>query len=242
MSSWNIIDGIAMNNLSQQADQDQVSRPRRQVHCSHCGQIGHNIQTCRFPGAAEERQRRAQARQQRTNSIVNVPEPNFKNYMVYNDNVYPITVFWYSIIDPDRVLNELCEIIPFSQRKINSRPELHIISLPTEELKDINHSNIKLDDLSNLFITGDTDLTQLNESTREIIFFKEYNVPKSELEQWKECGLKSLFLLKEIERLGGKKVDTIEPLLDMVQDIVVPIHDEYDKEKAGVPSSFTNIA
>jgi hypothetical protein len=58
---------------------------------------------------------------------------------------------------------------------------------------------------------------------------------------WKECGLKSLFLLKEIERMGGKKNPNIEPILDMVQDITLPEHTEMDKELAGVPSVFTNL-
>ena len=51
-----------------------------------------------------------------------------------------------------------------------------------------------------------------------------------ELEQWKECGLKSLFLLKELERMGATKYDNLEPLMDMVQDIELPPHTEFDKE------------
>lgn len=69
----------------------------------------------------------------------------------------------------------------------------------------------------------------------------EYKPPKSELDQWKECAFKSYYLLNQIIMLGGKKDDNLEPILDMVEDITVPKHTEYDKEFAGVPSTLTNI-
>ena len=75
----------------------------------------------------------------------------------------------------------------------------------------------------------------------EITLFKEYKPVKSELEQWKESTLKSMFLLKELERLGASKYENIESIMDMIQDIHIPIHTEYDKEQAGIPSVFTNI-
>lgn len=64
---------------------------------------------------------------------------------------------------------------------------------------------------------------------------------KTELEKWKECGLKSHFLLNEIIKMGGKQYDNLEPLLDLVEDINLPNHTEYDKELAGIPSQLTNI-
>ena len=74
-----------------------------------------------------------------------------------------------------------------------------------------------------------------------IHIIKDYVISKTELEKWKECGLKSLFLLKELERLGGKQYENLEPILDMVQDINLPDHTELDKELAGVPSVFTGL-
>ena len=250
--SANVTDGIALNTLFQEA----VTSGRRN-HCSHCGQLGHNIQTCRFTGAAEERQRRAQARAQGRSSIVNgsgtpaTPEngvPPLRLFKVYNDNTYPITVFWYRGSDTSKNLNLLFKIPPYGHQSINANVQHHIVSFPTDELLAqfgaagaALPADIKMVDFPQMFITGDTDLSHLNPTTREIIFFKEYQVAKTELEKWKECGLKSLFLLNEIERLGGKRVDTLEPIIDMVQDIVVPVHDELDKERAGVPSVYTNI-
>jgi hypothetical protein len=138
----------------------------------------------------------------------------------------------------------------------------------------------------------------------------EYKPPKTELEQWKECALKSNYLLQQIIMLGGgknenpkltsdlekreevsknkmanfqkmksifithqprgpkwhaivndawlqnvnlindlaesrkdlmRKNENLEPILDMIEDINIPVHTEYDKEFAGVPSSLTNI-
>jgi len=145
----------------------------------------------------------------------------------------------------------------------------------------------------------------------------EYKPPKTELEQWKECALKSNYLLQQIIMLGGgknenpkltsdlekreefaknemaaemsrfniemcedpsnhypawndtkwqiiindawlqnvnliddlaesrkdlmRRNENLEPVLDMIEDIQIPPHTEYDKEKAGIPSTLTNI-
>jgi siroheme synthase (precorrin-2 oxidase/ferrochelatase) len=82
---------------------------------------------------------------------------------------------------------------------------------------------------------------KLNETVdSEIHISCEYTLEKTELEQWKECGLKSLFLLKELERMGARKYDNLEPMIDMIQDIKLPECTELDKEQAGIPSIFTN--
>ena len=73
-----------------------------------------------------------------------------------------------------------------------------------------------------------------------IILRSDYQ-PRTELEQWKEMGLKSHYLLEQIIKMGGKKYDNIEPMLDMVQDINVPEHNDFDRESAGIPGLLTNI-
>ncbi len=81
----------------------------------------------------------------------------------------------------------------------------------------------------------------------------EYTPPKTELEQWKEFGLKNNFILKEIEKLSTyvdkdgdrvahEKYDTSGPLIEMVQDIKDPKCSDIDREFAGIPSRLTNIA
>jgi len=69
----------------------------------------------------------------------------------------------------------------------------------------------------------------------------DYSPPKSELEKWKEVGLKSNYLLQQLIKLGGMKYPNLEPILDMVQDIHLPPHTDNDKEIAGIPSGLTNI-
>ena len=70
--------------------------------------------------------------------------------------------------------------------------------------------------------------------------------------QWKELGLKSHYLLKQIENMTSQKKDgevivneKYEPIasfIDMIQDIVVPKQcTEADRERAGIPSVLTNV-
>ena len=61
------------------------------------------------------------------------------------------------------------------------------------------------------------------------------------IDQWKRYGLKSMYLLQQIIKLGGMNYDNLAPILDMVQDIETPAHDEADKERAGIPSALTNV-
>ena len=58
---------------------------------------------------------------------------------------------------------------------------------------------------------------------------------------WKNASLKSMYLLKELIRLGADKNDTYGMILDLIQDIKLPDFTEMDKEIAGVPSTFTNL-
>jgi hypothetical protein len=63
----------------------------------------------------------------------------------------------------------------------------------------------------------------------------------SELNKWKFNALKLDFLLKEVIKLGGKNYDNLEPILDLHQDIQLNDHSEFEKERSGIPSTFTNI-
>ncbi len=62
------------------------------------------------------------------------------------------------------------------------------------------------------------------------------------IDQWKRYGLKSMYLLQQIIKLGGMNYDNLVPILDMVQDIETPAHSEADKERAGIPSTLTNVS
>jgi len=63
----------------------------------------------------------------------------------------------------------------------------------------------------------------------------------SELNKWKFNALKLDYLMKELIKLGGMNYDSLEPILDLHQDIQLDDHDEYEKDRAGIPSVFTNV-
>ena len=63
----------------------------------------------------------------------------------------------------------------------------------------------------------------------------------SDLNKWKFNALKLDYLMKELIKLGGMNYDSLEPVLDLHQDILLDDHDEYEKDRAGIPSVFTNV-
>ena len=66
-----------------------------------------------------------------------------------------------------------------------------------------------------------------------IIFDEEYNPPQTDMEKWKEYGLKSFYLLKQIEMITGgtdeegevtkKEYENIAPFLEMLKEIKTPV-------------------
>ena len=117
-------------------------------------------------------------------------------------------------------------------------------------------ANIAHHDLRELCIVGELmcGKNNIHPAPYKFYLIKEFDIPKSDIEQWKECSLKSMFLLKNIikvtstnkrdsfgEIIFHEKYDNIEPFLTMVQEIKVPQHDQIDKENAGIPSELTNI-
>tara|TARA_B100000900_G_scaffold412079_1_gene433129 strand:- start:857 stop:1504 length:648 start_codon:yes stop_codon:yes gene_type:complete len=95
-------------------------------------------------------------------------------------------------------------------------------------------------DLYNGHVVGEYVMDTFETNTLDIISH-EYEAPKPVLDQWKECALKSIYLLQQLERLGATNNDNLEPIMDMVQDITIPEHTYQDKEIAGVPSVMTNL-
>ena len=76
-----------------------------------------------------------------------------------------------------------------------------------------------------------------------LIFFRNCVFDKrSEIMKWKEATLKSKQLLDDINKFGKGTSDTIDSLLDCMQDIPFPNITEEDKEHAGVPSILTNVS
>jgi len=229
--------------------------------CSHCGAHGHTYLKC--PQLTSEQikeikkkkkeekeavaQRRAQ-RQQR-NVVHNLPRVVDLQFQIINMTDYELVCYYK--IDPTN-LKRFLYVPSHSSKPIICKEDTHIAIFPAIELVVENgidaHQYVTLEnDFTNIFnkvmadFDGDT-----------IIIDREYKPPKSELEEWKELGLKSHYLLKQIRDMTSQKKDgdfivngkyeNIEPFIDMIQDIVVPkTCTEADKEKAGIPSALTNI-
>lgn len=158
------------------------------------------------------------------------------SYKIINNNNYNICVYWGT--SSNTTLKYLQDLSPFTETSIRAYPSQRFVIIPTEEFSSGNPTTINME-TTDKFIVGDFSLEDYSE--REIYLIKEYIPPKSELDQWKGAALKSLFLLRELERLGAKKNENLEPLMDMIQDIHLPNYTELDKEQAGIPSTYTNV-
>ena len=246
--------GLAnISEVSSEMNDTSTIRPRR---CRCCGQTGHDRRTCPDPSEVERRRQRRNAiaeqlrqhnhnhNQQQSNTTGGGARPRMPvrqltertNFKIINNNNYPMYIYWSNI--GDNIIKYTHYIGESASTSIRAYPTHRLVFIPTLELPPSTPNTIDLS-TSNYFIAGDFNLCDFEDTPINVI--KEYTKPKTELEQWKECGLKSLFLLKELERMGATKYDNLEPLMDMVQDIELPPHTELDKEMAGVPSVFTNI-
>lgn len=68
----------------------------------------------------------------------------------------------------------------------------------------------------------------------------EKNKLLKEKKDWMKAGLKFKYLLEQLDRLGASNNPNLECIMDMIQDVKIPEHGEFDKNEAGVPSVFTN--
>jgi hypothetical protein len=220
-------------------------RVRRQRLCGHCRQPGHDRRRCPDPVMVERRAAEEENRRLRWAAVVDTSrydqEDTRKPYKIHNNNPYSVYLYW-SKVGSDTVRFFVWLDDDSGAYSFLGLPDHRIIAFPTSEFTftPIRGTTLKLSE-SDYFIAGDYTLGDYDDVGGNFHIIKEYEKPKTELEMWRECGLKSLFLLKEIERMGGKKNPNIEPILDMVQDITLPPHTEMDKELAGVPSVFTNL-
>jgi hypothetical protein len=231
-------------------------REQRIRRCGQCRQQGHDRRSCPDPIQVERRrvaaETRLTARASLRERLTTLDER--VNYTVYNDNPYPVHFYWGN--ERSNSIKYLMYIGPMGMGTCRAKPHHRIVAFPVNEFnyQPETTSSILLSECT-YFIVADYTLRHFHPSDdiaqgmpdnllrtpSDIHIIKDYVISKTELEQWKECGLKSLFLLKELERMGGKQYGNLEPILDMVQDISLPSHTELDKELAGVPSVFTNL-
>ena len=213
-------------------------RVQRQRLCGHCRQPGHDRRRCPDPVMVERRAAEAENRRLAMQALEATRQDLKKAYRIHNNNPYSVYLYWSSVgSDTVKYFRWVEDGTDFAFLSISNH---RIMAIPTSEFTftPTQGSEIKLSE-SDYFIAGDFNVDDFEDGHIHII--KEYVKSKTELEMWKECAFKSHQLLKEIERLGGKQNPNIEPILDMVQDIILPPHTEMDKELAGVPSIFNKI-
>tara|TARA_B100000085_G_C18359079_1_gene437528 strand:+ start:94 stop:738 length:645 start_codon:yes stop_codon:yes gene_type:complete len=212
--------------------------------------------------STEERQRREDERRarytRRQQLITQNTLPGDKKVKVRleNPNTYPVCVFWRFNIhsDPSHSYqwNMFSIVIPelggITNLTFSRHHNLKVV--PLEEINSDNPSNIdsmfevcELNGPNFFDNTSQIDSSQYVDGIKYLYMIerKEYTPRLDPLTMWKNASLKSMFLLKELIRLGADKNDTYGMVLDLVQDIELPQFTELDKESAGVPSTFTNV-
>lgn len=180
---------------------------------------------------------------------------------IYNNSEYNLSIYWsqYNREEPTRIsmckFKYLGEVGGYSTTIMKFTNNHRFIAIPYNECPlhlnslDINDT-ITFDEnkLPTIFfdcVVKDISIidpgTQDEQSIVVIEGIHDYIPPKTPLEQWKEMAFKSYYLLTELQRMGASSHENLEPMMDMVQDIKIPEHNQFDREFAGVPSSFTNI-
>ena len=229
--------------------------------CSICKKVGHNYKTC--PDlSSEQRERLIEENKKKKEDTRKRKEERRKNEIswvkmeVSNLNEYDIVVYHGFKYGPG--INSLrwsTTIGPYGSTHINVVKNIHRVAA-FHMFEVINsdggvESVIQGDSISDKVKIFDVYLE--DHSEENIVIPKtEYKPPKTELDQWKEFGLKNNFILKEIEKLSTyvdkdgvrvahEKYDTIGSLIEMVQDIKEPKCSDIDREFAGIPSRLTNI-
>ena len=237
--------------------------------CSHCGLTGHNLVTCRAVGAEDARRLRREEGERRQRERREVEERArleararerrerqrlFPTFHIFNDNNYSVSVYFKRLearegeIAPNSYSHwsDIPHFGQFSIRQDNA--DCHLVFLPTDVCLNGTHmipkDHLTSEEIQQLFTITDITVGKNNVHQRpnnELYLIKEFTPKKTEVQQWKECGLKSLFLLDELIKLGAKNNDNYAMILDLVQDIPIPHHEQIDRENAGIPSAFTNI-
>ena len=235
----------------------QVQRPnapqRRRNRCGHCRQIGHNRQTCPAPEMVEIRRERNQASEARRQAVIQIVQEREQTRIkltVMNENDYTISGYYkHRARNTIRLLTTIEPYTPHSYRTYASdtlyffvRDELEsALGCPPGAFPEI-----PMDFIGTFFEVGKYDMSSYEPGSIQTLSIKKslpsylMDTGTSVLNSWKECALKSHYLLKQMERLGAGKNPNLEPLVDMIQDINLPEHTPIDRERAGVPSIFTN--
>ena len=236
--------------------------------CSHCKQPRHTYRTCptmsdeekkakikKLEEEKKERETRRNARVAREAEFRRLHQKQLASpYDVSNTTDHEIVLYW-TVAEGQcsTILRRFSYVNAHSTNTISCVKSKHrIVGIPFLEVCENDSPNakdvIQCPSPNEIPYQTVVDVTLKELDGTNIIIDCEYNPPKKEIDQWKECALKSHFLIQQILKIVGPlekihtKYDNILPFLDMVQDITIPAScSEIDKEMAGVPSALTNI-
>jgi hypothetical protein len=206
-----------------------------------------------------QRRQREEEIQRRQSELQRRKELPASRYTVSNPMDYEVVIYW-TFSKPEYGNNYRARVFsycgPHSSVSITCKKELHrLIMIPFLEVTVPGRVDaiqyITLNENGEVPYQTAFDMNMEEYDGTEIIIDKEYT-PKSEIDLWKECALKSKFLLDQIYMLTGgvdkdgnvskEEFENIAPMLDMIQDISIPSTcTEIDRERAGIPSGLTNI-
>ena len=155
---------------------------------------------------------------------------NFKNKTEYD-----IYVYWINDYNKDYTIEQVYDIKYI--RYIEHDKSLEVLGKYGDQFlisktylgKTERYSNINTDDI--------LKIAMIRNNKKDIIIKDK----RSEIMKWKEAALKSKKILDDISKYVRGCSDTIDSLLDCIQDIPFPPITEADKEHSGVPSTLTNI-
>ena len=241
--------------------------------CSHCKSAGHTYIKCpnltqeqikaikeeRNKKKAEVAERRRIREELRKKKAEEAEKSKLRTYSLYNDNDYEVVLYWGSSSCETGILKRFHYVAPYTASSCTASRLHRIVVFPLLEVIGGNSFDakkvIKLkhgDDTNDIIRVIDVNLIDYPDSHLNLKL--KYEKKKTEVEQWKEFGLKSHFLLKQIENLTScgkdkegnlkfhEKYENIIPFLEMTIDIKVPEScSDVDKERAGIPSKLTNI-
>tara|TARA_B100000963_G_C22565838_1_gene643643 strand:+ start:498 stop:1256 length:759 start_codon:yes stop_codon:yes gene_type:complete len=250
-------------NMTETPAELNITRTRRVRRCGICRQEGHDRRCCPSPEAVEERRQRRALEEQRRQRYLEERarqqeaerqfdrENGFRSITVHNHNNYPVAVYYrmdrpswergnniYKILRrPIIDSNGTYRIKMYHNTIIYIIPEAERISY----IRRYGDSSWLDTNRYNGHVVGEYVMDTFENNILHASSLYAYEAPKPVLDQWKECALKSLYLLQQLERLGASNNDNLEPIMDLVQDITIPAHTYLDKELAGVPSVMTNV-
>ena len=241
--------------------------------CSHCKGTGHTYKKCPTITPEEKLSKqnelkkkkelaiqRREQRLQRVRDLKNSIEPIIY-YEVLNPTDYDIVLYWGDGMNGDNIIHRFAYVNAhksYSMRALKSKytiiafPFLEVHNNTVNALETIKvNSTVNGITFQHISGGGEPFISVFNHKLKDydgtiITNDFDYKPKKNEVDIWRECALKSKFLLDQIYNMTGggktmKEYENIEVFLDMVEDIEVPRCSEFEKEKAGVPSLLTNI-